>query len=67
MYGKVYRGASVAAVCTSESYCEGAGPWTTTTITRGEDHPEEKDWERMLDCLWDYSNYLNVSLHTSTP
>jgi hypothetical protein len=31
-------------------FCEGAGSWTTTTI-RGENHPEEKDRERVLDCL----------------
>jgi hypothetical protein len=36
--------------CTPVKYSEGAGSWTTTT--RGEDRPEEKDWERMLDCLF---------------
>jgi hypothetical protein len=30
-------------------YCEGAGPWTTPT--KRVKVPEEKDWERMLDCL----------------
>jgi hypothetical protein len=29
-------------------YCEGA---SSSTTTRGEERPKEKEWERVLDCL----------------